>query len=342
MSANQLASLKESLSDIDFVFIQEHYAICINSSVLANVPPGYVSFHSLSMDHAYGAAIIVKSCYVAKPRTLPLHLSNYVSCIDVTTCVGSFRLMSIYVRPTSGDISSTLRPILDVHLSPTTVCAIDSNAKNNLWNSTLTDRKGLELESILSDYRLNLANVPICDLDFIPGGTSFVDQTFAGDGVTISRWFFLSIPSLSDHPYIYFEMLANSHHPVVYTPKITKSIPHISSINKSTLINRVAVGLTKYVFPNDLTCDQLQSQIVNLSQIISASARSAKVDTAVVAGAFGRRMPWWTKPLCALRAKTRQSYKIWSKLRSAESRVVYQANKAEYQRELPNMSPLEI
>jgi hypothetical protein len=43
-------------------------------------------------------------------------------------------------------------------------------------------------------------------LDFIPGGTSFVDITLAGGQVNVTRWLFLSMPSLSDHLYIYFEV----------------------------------------------------------------------------------------------------------------------------------------
>ena len=166
-------------NDFDFVFIQEPYAICIHASVLTNVPPGYDAFHNLSNDHAFGAAIIVKSCYSAVSRPVPVQLRNFVSVIDVTTCVGTFRLLSIYVRPSIRDISSTLRPILDCFLTPTTIIAIDSNAKNRLWNSTTTDKKGMELKMILSDYRMNLVNAPLHKLDFIPGGTSFVDQTLA-------------------------------------------------------------------------------------------------------------------------------------------------------------------
>ena len=48
-------------------------------------------------------------------------------------------------------------------------------------------------------------------------------------------------------------------------------------------------------------------------------------------------MPWWTKTLSALsalRTKTRQSYKSWSKQKSDESKAVYQAAMAEYQRVL--------
>ena len=139
-------------NDFDFVFIQEPYAICIHASVLTNVPPGYDAFHNLSNDHAFGAAIIVKSCYSAVSRPVPVQLSNFVSFIDVTTCVGTFRLLSIYVRPSIRGISSTLRPILDCYLTPTTIIAIGSNAKNRLWNSSTTDNKGMELTYARSGF----------------------------------------------------------------------------------------------------------------------------------------------------------------------------------------------
>jgi hypothetical protein len=50
--------------DIDVVFIQEPFAkvSSLSSSIELNfIPPGYESFHSLSSEHAFGSAIIIKA-----------------------------------------------------------------------------------------------------------------------------------------------------------------------------------------------------------------------------------------------------------------------------------------
>ena len=150
-----------------------------------------------------------------------------------------------------------------------------SNSKNRLWNSSTTDKMGKELEMILSDYRINLVNAPLHKLDFIPGGTSFVDQTLAGEKVTVSRCFFLSIPSLSDHPYIYFEVLPNTQSPASGPNNTSKSIPHISSINQSLLNDKIAASLRQSVFQNFPSKEQVQVQIANLTKVIADSTRSA-------------------------------------------------------------------
>ena len=129
---------------------------------------------------------------------------------------------------------------------------------------------------ILSDYRINLVNAPLHKLDFIPGGTSFVDQTLAGEKVTVSRCFFLSIPSLSDHPYIYFEVLPNTQSPASGPNNTSKSIPHISSINQSLLNDKIAASLRQSVFQNFPSKEQVQVQIANLTKVIADSVRSAK------------------------------------------------------------------
>jgi hypothetical protein len=70
-------------------------------------------------------------------------------------------------------------------------------------------------------------------LDFVPGGTAFVDITLTGDQVNVSRWLFLPTPSLSDHPYLYFDVLIptftrrhhlDSQHPVPSPPKIDNEL----------------------------------------------------------------------------------------------------------------------
>ncbi|KZR97988.1 Uncharacterized protein APZ42_006826, partial [Daphnia magna] len=95
------------------------------------------------------------------------------------------------------------------------------------WNSRSTDPRGMELESLFFMRNLSIANIAKSKLDFVPGGTSFIDVTFAGHQVKFNRWLFLPIPSLSDHPYIYFEIhsAAPPLFPSPSTRKGANSIP---------------------------------------------------------------------------------------------------------------------
>ena len=79
---------------------------------------------------------------------------------------------------------------------------MDGNAKNKLWGSSRTDKKGVELEHLIVKNNLNVANVPNSKLEYIPSKISKVDVTLYGDKVKISGWKFLNTVSLSDtHTY---------------------------------------------------------------------------------------------------------------------------------------------
>ncbi len=57
------ASLAQLLLERDIEIVlkyKEHYVVLSSELFLANVSSRYSSFHSLSREHAYGAAIIVK------------------------------------------------------------------------------------------------------------------------------------------------------------------------------------------------------------------------------------------------------------------------------------------
>ena len=77
---------------------------------------------------------------------------------------------------------------------------------NLLWNSKFSDSRGRELEECTFRHGLNVVNRPCGELDFTPGGTAFVDVTLAGDQTFIPRWLFLAMPSMSDHPYVFFKI----------------------------------------------------------------------------------------------------------------------------------------
>ena len=119
--------------------------------------------------------------------------------------------------------------------TPSSVFCLDANARNLLWNSSCTDQKGYNFESIFQSRKLNIVNVPKADLDFVPRGTSFVDITVAGDRVNVTRWIFLELHSLSDHPYIYFEVPLSPPTPL-RSPKARNSVLGRKSISHFTIV----------------------------------------------------------------------------------------------------------
>lgn len=94
--------------------------------------------------------------------------------------------MSAYFRPSNDNISSLFHSAFQNLVSPFTIIAMDSNANNRLWNSPTTDAKGVELECLIHSENLSIINSNTSDLDFTPGGTSFLDVTLAGDKVVVS------------------------------------------------------------------------------------------------------------------------------------------------------------
>ena len=91
--------------------------------------------------------------------------------------------------------------------------------------------EALSLKRCFILKKVNIANVAREHLVFVPTSTSFVDLTLYGDRVDIQSWSFLSIPSLSDHPYMYFEV--NSVKPVPPKAKRTNPpLPKLCSINQ--------------------------------------------------------------------------------------------------------------
>jgi hypothetical protein len=189
--------------DIDGVLIQEPYVLPSLSPVVANIPPGFTAFHQLSDDYSYGAAILIRDSIVSAGKPVCMHISNSAACVELTTNNGPLRLSSVYIRPSIVDFSATTLTILEALSAPFSIIGADANARSRMWDSPFNDKRGSDLESLLTCSNLRVVNQPHSELDFVPAGTSFGDLTLAGDKVCIHSWFFLDTPSLSDHPYIF-------------------------------------------------------------------------------------------------------------------------------------------
>ena len=192
--------------DLDIILIQEPY-VNRTTKDISDVPAGYRFFHQLTDDHQFGAAIIYKSNLAVKP--ISHHSSNEIAGIELICRNKKTSFYSIYCRP-SAETTTIMNQILTRQDFATRrnncIIGTDANARNQLWNSSSTDRKGSELEHLLIRNELNVCNKHRSRLNFVPSGTSFIDVTIMGDSVfrKLKDWRFLSTPSLSDHFYIYF------------------------------------------------------------------------------------------------------------------------------------------
>ena len=330
------ASLSQVILDLslDVILIQEPYAFTGHPPTLANVPAGFSAYHDLSSDHAYGSAIIVRDS-VAKAGSLTTkHISNHVACIELHTSTSIYRFASVYLRPSLPDFCAVALNLFTQLSSANTIIGVDSNAKNTVWSSCCTDRKGSYLESILLQLQLNIANIHIDQLDFVPGGTSFVDLTLVGDIVDVKRWLFLSMPSLSDHPYIYFE-LRLPQLPTMKRPALSPiTIPRLQNIDQNRFCRLLDSAVDTLISPSlsSITACELSHHVNSLTSTIQQCAIDSRV--AVPFSRHSRNMPWWSTFLCSLRSKSRRAFKVWSDSTTEANRILFRESKSLYQREL--------
>ncbi|EFX62974.1 hypothetical protein DAPPUDRAFT_119650 [Daphnia pulex] len=186
--------------------------------------------------------------------------------------------------------------------------------------------------NLKASFNLNVANRPLVELDFVPGDTSFVDLTLAGDQVKILRWLFLAIPSLSDHPYIFFEISHSAFVKIQRKPAHLK-LPSVLNINADIFSSNLAKSLSRLPSPAGMTTEaSIEHNISSLVSVLSSCALSARIpkprNTRV------HSMPWWSPELCALRSKVRSLYKAWSNNKCTTTELPYRRSKAQYQRSL--------
>jgi hypothetical protein len=64
----------------------------------------------------------------------------------------------------------------------------------------------MEHENYMIKNNLSVDNIPNCKLEHVPLRTVKVDVTLSGDKIKVLEWKFWDILSLSDHPYISYEV----------------------------------------------------------------------------------------------------------------------------------------
>ena len=141
--------------------IQEPYAIKNTHGVEpSNVPSGFTAFHNLNNNHHFGSMILVKTCLKASMEKCS---SNEITIVKVSSNSSSILLICAYCRPSSPSISSFIKSYLlayEADLQRAIIC-LDANAKSPAWNSLALDKKGKELENLLSRFHLKVANAKL-------------------------------------------------------------------------------------------------------------------------------------------------------------------------------------
>lgn len=305
--------------------IQEPYAIKNTHGVEpSNVPSGFTAFHNLNDNHHFGSMILVKTCLKASMEKCS---SNEITIVKVSSNSSSILLICAYCRPSSPSISSFIKSYLlayEADLQRAIIC-LDANAKSPAWNSLALDKKGKELENLLSRFHLKVANAKLASLNFIPAGTAFVDITLVGRDLELNRWHFLQDHSLSDHPYIFFDLAKSLESPTRQLKPPRTDNMDIDRFNKILSEELIVFDTQQEV----LTVNEIDSYSKTLTSIIISSANRSKKR---VKRRISRSLvPWWTEELEILRKRTRKAYKKWSRSRRPEHRLLFSNAKGVFQ-----------
>ena len=331
LAATALAQLAYE-NNFDVIFLQEPYATGGNTITIHDIPVGYVAYHALDFQHNYGAAIIMKLDLATRLHAANSSTHNHVAAVDLQTPKGQLRFISAYLRP-KNDVPTAFMTDVRPQINANTVLCIDSNGKNKAWNSSSNDRNGRELEKLFHEDSLNIENKPLTQLKFIPPSTSFLDITLTGPKAQCIKWLYSSYESLSDHPFIYFEISLEPSSLSALNSLRMKMYPKKYNLNalRAYLSYSINENLQLSNLPKNPTNNEIDQAIINLNKgITDATNRSQEQGWSN----SSTRQPWWSKELWALRHKSNVSLKRWASKRTATDSAAYRTAKATYQREM--------
>ena len=274
-SKNASLHLSQLLLDlnIDIALIQEPYAVADPLPRLKYVPDDYVELHSLTADHAYGAAVVAKK--ISAGVRFPSEHSKF--CCRSQGCPKKNELyfFSIYCRPGLQIFDTFLNSFfsfLTPNIINKSVFCFDSNTKSPLWNSLTLDARGRALEESLSNHCITIENVNSNFLSHAPSKTSFIDVTGAGSFVRIIDWHFPDIPSLSDHPFISFSVNSSRSPPQsVQFHSLARKFPRLCGCSTEQFLSALSESLTRFPVLEhslNLSTTEVDSHLDNLLNLI--------------------------------------------------------------------------
>ena len=204
---------------------------------------------------------------------------------------------------------------------------MDSNAHNPLWNSSYEDPKGRELERFLAANPLHIVNKKPAE-DSCPFlKTTFIDLTLAGENILgfVKGWKYLDMPSLSDHPFIFFNIDVTP----IKKMKSSDWMPHLLQIDVPRMRNTLrSMLLPVRILTN--TCE-IDFTINNLTDCIQKSAKMCFVRPTTP---LEKKIFWWNNFLCSLRSKLPKSSVQFRKHPTVGNENIFKLDKTTYQREI--------
>ena len=200
---------------------------------------------------------------------------------------------------------------------------------NKLWNSSCTDEKGRELETFILNNNLNITNINKSKLDYIPQRTSKVDVTLNGDKVKILNWKYLNVESLSDHPYIFYEL------EIGRPTKLHKEvkIPKLTNLDK----DKLRLILEGKLITQNIRWDEIKSSVElddAVGKLTSVISKSAIESTLPKKQQSKSELEFWNTELEKLREEMRNAREKFDKYLKAN-------NIGRRKRNLENPSPEE-
>lgn len=339
---------------VDIALVQEPYAVFDRTipgdrPSIRYLPATYEVFHNLDHDYLYGAAIFARrslNCSAAQVIS-----SNHAACMNLPLGACNLKFASVYLRPSIASVSTSLTSIFSMcNPLERTIMGIDANARSPLWNSHLLDCRGGELEGMLSGSVLGLANRPLNELNFVPPGTSFIDVTLHGCDTEVVEWRYLDLPSLSDHPLIFFRcrpslalgrMCHSIPRPAGLPNQKRISLPPVESINRDRYASVISSALCDQpALPEPVDIERCVKELETSIQSAARRCGSHKQLRNEQRSEIKKRLPWWTRELWGLRNRLRNAYnRAKEGLRRGirtSAVIAYRNLKSEYQRELRN------
>lgn len=180
---------------------------------------------------------------------------------------------------------------------------------NPLWNSRTLDEKSRDTEDFSRAMGLNILNVGLSHLLHNPQNISFPDITLDGDNGIVTWWKFLDLPSLSDHPYIYF-LLNNSDVHFTQTLRTLKSFPRLSACstdNFISLLNEVLNLFATLDFRNHFPTSEIDIHVSKFTDLLHLCEKRIRLPH--YRSLANGKMPWWGRKLWALCFKSNERIK---------------------------------
>ena len=312
---------------IDIVLIQEplYYH---NIQVVPYIPRGFAALHSMN-EAKGGALILARSSLSSLSKLRSTHTATGISFRWAGEWVNA---VSIYARPMALTQAADLTTDFfaanpDMNISDT-IIGMDANALNPLWNSVKTDKAGEDLAAMVNITGLNIVNREV-DKSALVVPTQFPDVTLAGDAImaNIGLWTLLDIPSVSDHPYLYYEIKGKI---AAASKRSHMWLPREEDVNISAYTAAVSSALNHHRPPLANSAD-IDTEVAWLSSLITRSSRSSAKTSRKP---HTKQMEWWTKELYSLRNTLRLAAKKYARDRTAANREEIGHHKRRYQRKI--------